>query len=176
MKPISEIEYLAIPYTDDDEAVMDFRAAVSDIICADLMNQGRYIYAPISSCHHIAKKYGLPRTWEYWKGMDEAYVSICKTFIVIMLSGWETSTGVTAELEIAKRCGARLEYIDPTPYIKQLEEKSESYSKQWVKADLMVNTQTNEIHAVGGDREPGEGDTPYIGYEVIKRLIKRENK
>jgi hypothetical protein len=122
MKPVSEIEYLAIPYTDDDEAVMDFRAAVSDIICAELMNQGRYIYAPISSCHHIAKKYGLPRIWEYWKGMDEAYVSICKTFIIVMLPAWETSTGVTAELEIANRCKINIEYIDPEPYIKRLEE------------------------------------------------------
>lgn len=123
MKPISDIEYLAIPYTDDDEKVMDFRAAVSDIICADLMNQGRYIYAPISSCHHIAKKYGLPRTWEFWAGMDEAYVSICKTFIIITLPAWEESTGVIEEYKIAKREGINIEFIDPAPYIKQLEEE-----------------------------------------------------
>jgi hypothetical protein len=126
MKPISEIEYLAIPYTDDDEAVRDFRAAVSDIIFADLSNQGRYIYAPISSCHHVAKKYRLPTTWEFWKNMCEAYVSICKTFIIVTLPGWETSTGVTAELKIAERCGIKVEHIDPKPYIKQLQEESKN--------------------------------------------------
>lgn len=119
----TNIEYLAIPYTDPDEEVMDFRAKVSDIICADLMNQGRYIYAPISSCHHIAKKYGLPRDWEFWKGMDEEYVSMCKTIIIVMLPGWEESTGVTAEYGIAVREGVRVEYIDPEPYIRMLEEE-----------------------------------------------------
>ena len=122
MKSVSDIEYLAIPYTDDDEAVMDFRAAVSDIIFADLSNQGRYIYAPISSAHHIAKKHDLPRTWGFWQHMDEEFVRICKTFIIVTLPGWETSTGVTAEHKIAKRCGIKIEKIDPEPYIKQLEE------------------------------------------------------
>jgi len=126
MKPASDIEYLAIPYTDDDEAVMDFRAAISDIIFADLSNKGRYIYAPISSAHHIAKKYKLPRTWEFWKNMDEEFVRICKTFIVITLSGWEASTGVTAELKIAKERGTKIEFIDPAPYIKQLEKESKN--------------------------------------------------
>lgn len=119
----TNIEYLAIPYTDKDESVMEFRAKVSNIICADLMNQGRYIYAPISSCHHIAKKYGLPRDWKYWKGLDEEFVSIAKTFIIVMLPGWETSTGVTAEHEIAKREGVKVEFIDPEPYIKQLKKE-----------------------------------------------------
>ena len=68
---MSEIEYLAIPYSDPDPKVMDYRAELSDIVCADLMNQGRVIFAPISSCHHIAKKYTLPRDWEFWKNIDE---------------------------------------------------------------------------------------------------------
>jgi len=119
----TNIEYLAIPYTDDSEEVMDFRAAVSDIICADLMNKGRYIYAPISSCHHIAKKYGLPRNWEFWKGMDEEYVSMCKTIIIVTLPGWETSTGVTAEKAIAEREGTEIEKLDPTPYVEQLKKE-----------------------------------------------------
>ena len=114
-------EYLAIPYTDKDEEIMDYRAAISDVICADLMNKGRYIYAPISSCHHIAKKYNLPRNWEFWKGLDEVFVSLSKKFLIITLPGWEDSTGVTAETEIAKRNGIEIEYIDPEPYMKIIE-------------------------------------------------------
>ncbi len=48
----------------------------------------------------------------------------------------------------------------------------ESYPTGWVKTTLMINPETNEIHAIGGDREEGEGDTKYIGYEIIKKLIK----
>ena len=102
---MSEIEYLAIPYTDPFESVMDYRAEVSDIVCADLMNQGRVIYAPISSCHHIAKKYTLPREWKFWKKIDEEFIGACKKVLVVTLPGWEDSTGVTAERGIAKQKG-----------------------------------------------------------------------
>lgn len=125
MKPKSNIEYLATPYLNDDEEVMQFRAEVSDIIFADLSNQGRYIYAPISSCHHIAKKYDLPRDWQFWAGLDEEFVSISKTLLVITLPGWKESTGVTAEIKIAEREGIPIEYIDPAPYIEKLEKEKE---------------------------------------------------
>jgi hypothetical protein len=119
----SKIEYLAIPYLHDDEEVMKFRAEVSDIIFTDLSNQGRYIYAPISSCHHIAQKYDLPRDWQFWKGLDEEFVRICCRLLVVTLPGWKESTGVTAEIAIADREGIPDEFINPEPYIKQLEEE-----------------------------------------------------
>jgi len=117
---ISDIEYLAIPYLDEDPKVMDFRAEISDMVYADLAKQGRFIYAPISSCHHIAKKYGLPRDWEFWKHMDEELVRICKTLIIVKLDGWKISTGVTAEIEIAKKYNIPIEDIDPEKYLIQL--------------------------------------------------------
>ena len=117
---MSEIEYLAIPYTDPDEDVMGYRAELSDIVCADLMNQGRVIFAPISSCHHIAKKYTLPRDWEFWKKIDEEFIRASKTLLVIQLPGWENSTGVTAERKIAEDAGIPIEFIDPEPYIEKL--------------------------------------------------------
>jgi len=122
----SNIEYLAIPYLHDDEEVMEFRAQVSDIIFADLSNQGRYLYAPISSCHHIANKYKLPRDWKFWAGLDEEFVSICKKLLVITLPGWKESTGVTAEISIADREGIPIEYIDPRSYVDQLMKEKEN--------------------------------------------------
>jgi len=124
-KFISDIEYLAIPYSDDDNDVMDFRAELSDIVCADLMNQGRLVYAPISACHHIAKKYGLPRDWKFWKYMDEEFVRICKKMSIITLDGWEVSTGVQAEIALAEKDGIPIEYIDPAPYLEKMELETE---------------------------------------------------
>jgi hypothetical protein len=119
-KEMSDIEYLAIPYSDPDPAVMDYRAEVSDIVCADLMNNGRIIFAPISSCHHIAKKYDMPRDWPFWKRVDEQFVRASKTILVVALPGWEVSTGVTAERKIAEEAGIPMELIDPTPYLEKL--------------------------------------------------------
>lgn len=50
-------------------------------------------------------------------------------------------------------------------------EKNESYPEGWVKAVLMINKDTMEIHCIGGDRQEGEGDRPYLGLELIKKAI-----
>ncbi len=47
----------------------------------------------------------------------------------------------------------------------------EGYPKDWVRVTLAVSPGAKEIHALGGDREGGDGDTPYIGYErILNRL------
>jgi len=46
----------------------------------------------------------------------------------------------------------------------------EKYPEGWARLVLMVNPETEEIHIIGGDREPGEGDTGYLGAGVINRL------
>ena len=45
----------------------------------------------------------------------------------------------------------------------------EGYPKGWARVVLMVSPGGNEFHAIGGDREPGEGDMPYIGLERIRK-------
>lgn len=114
---MSKIEYLAIPYSDKDKNVMDFRAAVSDYIFAKLSNEGRIVYAPISSCHDIAKKYGLPKTFEFWEKVCLEFVGLAYKLIVIKLPGWQSSVGLTAELKLAQKLGIEIEYLDPIPYI-----------------------------------------------------------
>jgi hypothetical protein len=114
---MNELEYLAIPYSDNNSEIMDFRAAVSDYIFSELAKEGRIVYAPISSCHSIAKKYGLPRTFEFWKKMCIEFVSSVHKIIVIKLPGWQSSVGLTAERKLAQQLGLKIEYMDPIPYL-----------------------------------------------------------
>jgi hypothetical protein len=47
----------------------------------------------------------------------------------------------------------------------------EGYPKDWVRVTLAVSPSAKEIYALDGDREEGDGDTPYIGYErILNRL------
>ena len=49
---------------------------------------------------------------------------------------------------------------------------NEGYPDNWVKTVLMVNPETKEIHAIGGDREKGAyGDGKYIGFELIREWV-----
>lgn len=116
------IEYLALPYSDDSEDMMCWRADVSDFIFSELSKEGRSLYAPISSAHHVAKKYGMPRDWKFWKKLDEEFLSVCGKIIVIMLPGWEASVGLTAELKLAEELGLPIEWLDPEPYLRKMEE------------------------------------------------------
>lgn len=44
----------------------------------------------------------------------------------------------------------------------------ETYPKDFATVTLKVSPDGQTIYAVGGDREPGEGDTAYIGFERLK--------
>jgi hypothetical protein len=114
----SKIEYLALPYMHENPFIMDFRAAVSDIIAADLMKQGRIIFAPISMCHQLAVKYNLPKDWAYWSTFDKEFIKVSGKLLVITLKGWKDSVGAAAEMGLANKYNIPIEYIDPEPYIK----------------------------------------------------------
>ena len=113
------IEYLALPYSHKSERVMVERAAVSDFIFSELSKEGRIIYAPISSCHYIARTYTMPTDWRFWGKMGEAFVKASKRVLVIPLPGWQDSIGLTAEIEIAKENGIAIEFLDLKHYMKK---------------------------------------------------------
>ena len=119
----SEIEYLGLPYSDYSVFVRDWRASVSDRIAADLTKQGRIIFAPISAWHHIAKKYKLPGTFEYWLKLDEEFIKASKKLLIITLPGWQKSTGVSEEIKLAKKYKIPIDYVDPEPYLTEKEKE-----------------------------------------------------
>lgn len=113
------IEYLALPYSHRSERVMVERAAISDFIFAELSKEGRVVYAPISSCHYIARTHGMPTDWRFWGLMGEEFVKASGRVLVIPLPGWEDSIGLTAEIEIAKENGIEVEFLDLKYYMKK---------------------------------------------------------
>jgi len=116
----SNIEYLAIPYTDKSEKVKEFRANVADYIWYTLMKQNRIIYSPISVGHYIASKYDIPTSWKFWSAMDREFIKHCKKIIVVTLPGWKESIGVTAEIQFATDNSISIEYYDPTEDIEKM--------------------------------------------------------
>lgn len=113
------IEYLALPYSHRSKRVMAERAAISDFIFSELTKEGRIIYAPISSCHHIAHKHGLPTDWQFWQNMGKAFVNVSYRLLVIPLSGWQDSVGLMAEINIAKESGTEIEFLDTKYYMRK---------------------------------------------------------
>ena len=115
-----ELIYLATPYSHKDPKVMEKRFDDVNKVAAKLMSEGFYVFSPISHTHPI-KLAGslsggvrsLPGGWDYWEGFDRTMIKNCKCLVVLKLEGWEQSTGVQAEIKIAKELGLSVEYIDP---------------------------------------------------------------
>ena len=105
--------YLATPYSHDDPAVREQRFRVVNRVAAELMRDGMHIYSPISHTHPIAMASDLPKGWDFWEQYDRVVLDACVKVVVLRQDGWEESTGVKAEIEIAKELRLPVEFIDP---------------------------------------------------------------
>jgi len=103
--------YLACPYSHPDNNVREHRFKMANRAAAKLMREGHIIYSPISHTHPIAVEGDLPLDWAYWQSVDEFYIRLCERVIVLMLTGWESSKGVQAEIEIAQSLDKPVEFV-----------------------------------------------------------------
>ena len=90
--------YLAIPYTKIDK---DLSFKIANAVSARLMNKGYCVFSPISHSHIMARDNSLPVTWDFWKEIDTEFIKWADELWVVELDGWQDSTGVQAEIEIA---------------------------------------------------------------------------
>jgi hypothetical protein len=110
---MSNLIYLASPYTHPEPAVREARFRAVCRAAARLMRGGQHIFSPIAASHPLTA-YGLPGHWEYWEAYDTAMIGACGGLIVYTLPGWEESKGVGAEIRIAQRRGLEPSYLGPT--------------------------------------------------------------
>ena len=104
--------YLASPYSHPDPAVMEQRFETACRVAGWLMARGEIVFAPICHTHPIAVRCELPRGWEFWSRYDREMVSRANRLVVVKMDGWQTSVGVTAEIEIAEDLGIPVEYME----------------------------------------------------------------
>lgn len=103
--------YLAQPYTGTDEEMED-RYEIACEITAKLKREGHYVFSPIAHSHGPAQ-FGLPKDFAYWKGYCELMIPKCDEIRVMTISGWTTSVGVAAEIELADKLGIPVITFDP---------------------------------------------------------------
>ena len=102
--------YLACPYSHEDATVREMRFRVVTEVASYLFKHGLLVFSPISHSHPIAY-YGTPGDWETWEAFDRRMIAACDEIGVLMLDGWEESTGVRAEIAIARELGKPVTYI-----------------------------------------------------------------
>ena len=105
--------YLAVPYRHKDPKVVEERFKLVNAVAAQMMEDGDFVFSPISHSHPIALAGNLPGDWAYWEKYDRAMLENCLRLVVLCLPGWRESEGVQAEMKIASELGLPVTYVAP---------------------------------------------------------------
>ena len=106
------VVYVATPYSHDDPQVREQRFLRVNKFCAKLMSEGIMVFSPISHTHPIALAGELPKDWAYWEQYDRTMLCMCGALVVYMQDGWEESTGVHNEIELAHKLKLPIQYVE----------------------------------------------------------------
>lgn len=104
--------YLASPYSHNDPGVVWERYRAVAKYTVQQLRKGEIIFCPIVYCHQMAVQFGLAGDWDFWEKLDTDFITMATEVRVYMLSGWENSRGVTAEIAIAKTLGIKVTYTE----------------------------------------------------------------
>ena len=105
--------YLAVAYSHADPVVREERFQIARRAAAELARKGHDVFSPICHSHPIATIGGAPTDWEQWRRVDERMLTACDDVWVLMIPGWYTSRGVTAEIEMARKLGKPVNFLPP---------------------------------------------------------------
>ena len=95
------LHYLACPYTHQDKEVMRNRFKTVTDAAVNLLNQGVYVFSPISY-NAPWEEYDLPHTFSFWEQFDKSFIARMDSIIVLTIDGWKESVGVTEEIKFAE--------------------------------------------------------------------------
>lgn len=105
--------YLASPYSHPSLEVEEARFQAACQAAGHLMRAGVHVFSPIAHTHPIKLVASLPGSWDYWRDYDESMLSACRALVVLQLEGWDLSSGVAGEIEIAERIEIPVYYVTP---------------------------------------------------------------
>ena len=104
--------YLAAPYSHQNPGVRARRLERINRYTAKLIRGGVTVFSLITYTGALAEKDGLPGDWAFWKGLDEAFLRMCRVVYVLGLPGWKQSVGVAAEIALARELGMPVFLVD----------------------------------------------------------------
>ena len=107
----SKLIYLATPYSNSDKSVVEDRYKKVAIKTAELTADGFVIISPIFYGHNLLSYKEMPSDWQFWKNFCETFLYKSDELWVYMIDGWGESTGVLAEIELAKKLNIPVKYI-----------------------------------------------------------------
>lgn len=113
------ILYLAAPYSKGDAETRLARFQAVTQVAARLIEQKIVVFSPVTMTHPIdlvLASEGETLGSDYWVTFDEMFMNICSEIAVLMLPGWQVSSGVGREIEFFKNRGSTVKFLRPEDY------------------------------------------------------------
>jgi hypothetical protein len=83
-------------------------------VAADLISAGRIVFSPLTMTHPIdllLAEHDSTLGSDYWVKFDEAFMDFCSEIAVLMLDGWEQSSGIARELRYFRDKGRPVHWL-----------------------------------------------------------------
>lgn len=80
---------------------------------AHLVRQGVKVYSPIAHTHPVAK-YGEidPYSHDIWLPVDRPFMDTAEGLIVVKMTGWDESYGISQEIKVFEAAGKPIKYME----------------------------------------------------------------
>lgn len=108
-------EYWASPYSAGDPEIEQARYEQVERAAVLAIKQGVPAFSPIAYTHHMAVKYMLPRTHDFWRPLNHPMLLAAKRLVIVKLPGWPSSKGLADELALAEANNIPVKFQDPPP-------------------------------------------------------------
>lgn len=129
---MSEIIYLASPYTHEDLGVREERARKVSKIAGHLIHHGHNVFCPIAHSHKVSEHSVADHNeHDMWMRVDISMLNRCTDLYVLTLEGWEESKGVKEEIDFARRQGMPIYHIDEAGRRTQVEQGKDRSYRLW---------------------------------------------
>ena len=107
-----KIIYFASPYSDNNPDVVNERYNKTCNKVAELVSKGHIVMSPIVYGHTLLQYKEMPGDWQFWKNFCESFLYKSDEIFVYKIEGWDKSTGLLAEVELAKSLNIKITYLE----------------------------------------------------------------
>jgi hypothetical protein len=107
--------YISNPYNGSEEQ-REERAKIAAYVCGRLLKKGIHAWSPIVHNHAMMKTFNeftLEERRTMILDFDFSLLKASKAMIVLTIDGWQTSYGVTAEIELCRELSIPIKYLNP---------------------------------------------------------------
>ena len=104
--------YIAAPYSDSDQTVVDNRVKRVCEYSGGLLKNGQSCVSALTVGVSILQHTNLPTDFSFCKKLSFDLIDVCDEIHVLMLDGWDNSIGVDGEVNYGIKKGIKIKHIN----------------------------------------------------------------